>query len=44
VISASDIPHANIPIVEDQNANVLLLEGMLRAAGYDFIASTTDSR
>ena len=39
---ASDILHGNILIVDDQEANVLLLERMLRGAGYDCITSTRD--
>jgi adenylate cyclase len=40
MVSASDILHANILIVDDQAANVLLLEQMLRGAGYTSVAST----
>ncbi|MHB1581020.1 MAG: putative bifunctional diguanylate cyclase/phosphodiesterase [Acidithiobacillus sp.] len=43
VLSASDIINASILIVDDQDANVLLLERMLRGAGYASIASTTAS-
>lgn len=39
-ISSSDILHGNILIVDDEKANVLLLEEMLRRAGYDAISST----
>jgi adenylate cyclase len=39
---ASDIFHGKILIVDDQEANVLLLERMLRGAGYDCITSTRD--
>ena len=42
VISSSDILHGNVLIVDDQEANVLLLEGMLRGAGYSSITSTRD--
>jgi two-component system, cell cycle response regulator len=40
MISSSDILHGKILIVDDQEANVLLLERMLRNAGYASIAST----
>jgi len=43
MISSSDILHSKILIVDDQQANVLLLERMLRGAGYVSIASTMDS-
>jgi PAS domain S-box-containing protein len=39
-ISGADILHARILIVDDQEANVALLEQMLRDAGYDNIDST----
>ena len=39
---ASDILHGSILIVDDQEANVVLLERMLRGAGYDRISSTRD--
>ena len=42
MISSSDILKASIMIVDDQGSNVLLLERMLRGAGYVSIASTTD--
>ena len=42
MVSPSDIFHGNILIVDDQEANILLLEQMLRDAGYDSITSTTD--
>lgn len=42
MISPSDILHSKILIVDDQAANVLLLDQMLQRAGYDCIASTTD--
>lgn len=44
MISPSDILHGKILIVDDLAANVLLLERMLRGAGYTCIASTTDAR
>jgi len=40
VIKDSDILKANLLIVDDQSANVLLLEKILRGAGYTSIAST----
>jgi adenylate cyclase len=42
MVSSSDILQAGILIVDDQHANVLLLERMLRGAGYASIASTMD--
>jgi adenylate cyclase len=42
VISPIDILHGKILIVDDQEANVLLLEQMLRGAHYTSIASTMD--
>ncbi|SRR5205823_1240229 len=42
MISASDILSAKVLIVDDQQANVLLLERMLRGAGYVSITSTMD--
>jgi PAS domain S-box-containing protein len=43
MISSSDILKASILIVDDQKADVALLEQMLRGAGYVAITSTTDS-
>ena len=43
-IAESEILHANILIVDDQEANVSLLEQMLREAGYDRIAATMNSQ
>lgn len=43
MISPADILHGKILIVDDLEANVLLLEQMLRGAGYDSITSTMDS-
>ena len=40
MISSSDILLGKILIVDDKEANILLLERMLRGAGYDSIAST----
>jgi len=42
-ISSSDILHGKILIVDDDRANVFLLEQMLRSAGYDAISSTMNS-
>ena len=42
MISSSDILHGKVLIVDDQKANVLLLERMLRGAGYVSITSTMD--
>src|ERR1700690_871162 len=42
MISLSDILHGKILIVDDQEANVMVLEQMLRGAGYVSIASTRD--
>ena len=42
MISSTDILHGKILIVDDQEANVLLLERMLRGAGYVSISSTRD--
>jgi adenylate cyclase len=43
MISPADVFHGKILIVDDQEANVLLLEQMLRGGGYDAISSTMDS-
>lgn len=40
MISASDILRAKVLIVDDKPANVLLLERMLRGAGYESITTT----
>ncbi|MBL0277191.1 MAG: response regulator [Anaeromyxobacter sp.] len=42
MINPADILHGKILIVDDQPVNVLLLEQMLRGAGYDAVSSTTD--
>jgi serine phosphatase RsbU (regulator of sigma subunit) len=42
MISSADILKAGILIVDDNLANVHLLEGMLRVAGYTSVHSTTD--
>jgi serine phosphatase RsbU (regulator of sigma subunit) len=42
VVTSGDILSAKILIVDDKPDNVLLLEGMLRIAGYKCVESTTD--
>src|SRR3984893_16806213 len=42
MISADDILHGKILIVDDQQVNVLLLDRTLRGAGYVSITSTMD--
>jgi putative two-component system response regulator len=42
MIKSSDILHGKILIVDDKEANILLLERMLRSAGYDSISSTME--
>jgi adenylate cyclase len=42
MVTTSDILRGKILIVDDQPANVLLLEQMLRGAGYTSVSSTTD--
>ena len=42
MISPADILSAGILVVDDKQANVLLLQGMLRIAGYTSIHSTTN--
>jgi signal transduction histidine kinase len=42
MVSASEILAASILVVDDQAVNVVLLERMLRGAGYTSIASTMD--
>jgi serine phosphatase RsbU (regulator of sigma subunit) len=42
MVSAADILNARILVIDDQEANVRLLEGMLRVAGYTSVESTTD--
>jgi two-component system cell cycle response regulator len=44
MVSRSDILAAKVLIVDDQEAGVRLLEGMLRDAGYTAVMSTTDPR
>src|ERR1700682_2002256 len=42
MVSPADILNARVLVVDDKVANVRLLEGMLRIAGYTFVESTTD--
>jgi serine phosphatase RsbU (regulator of sigma subunit) len=42
MVSEADILNANILVVDDKAANVLLIEGMLRVAGYTSFHSTTN--
>jgi serine phosphatase RsbU (regulator of sigma subunit) len=42
MVSPADILNARILVVDDLEANVLLLKGMLRVAGYTSVESTTD--
>ena len=44
MIRTLDILNAKVLIVDDQEAHVLLLERILRGAGYTSIQSTTDPR
>ena len=43
MVSSSDVLNANILIVDDQETNVILLEQVLRGAGYGSVTSTLDS-
>src|SRR4026208_983071 len=42
MITSADILSARILVVDDKEANVRLIEGMLRVAGYTAVESTTD--
>ncbi|HUW36583.1 MAG TPA: response regulator [Rhodocyclaceae bacterium] len=44
MLETSEILSASILIVDDQDANVRLLEQMLRNAGYSHVSTTTDPR
>src|SRR5579864_3990968 len=44
MLSSVDILNARILVVDDKEANVRLIEGMLRVAGYRSVESTTDPR
>jgi len=43
MINSADILDAGILVVDDKDANVSLLKGMLRIAGYTSVDSTTVS-
>jgi serine phosphatase RsbU (regulator of sigma subunit) len=42
MVTSADILKAKILVVDDKEANVKLIEGMLRVAGYTCVQSTTD--
>jgi hypothetical protein len=42
MVSSSDILHAKVLIVDNEEVSALLLERLLRGAGYVSITSTTD--
>jgi serine phosphatase RsbU (regulator of sigma subunit) len=42
MVTPADILNARILVVDDKQANVQLIEGMLRVAGYTSVRSTTD--
>src|SRR5271155_3595261 len=42
MVSLADIRNAKILVVDDKEANVRLIEGMLRVAGYNCVHSTTN--
>src|ERR1039458_8031153 len=42
MVSSAEILNAKILVVDDKEANVRLIEGMLRVAGYACVHSTTD--
>ena len=42
MVTSAHILSAKILVVDDKEANVLLIEGMLRVAGYTSVESTTD--
>ncbi|MGD1095946.1 MAG: SpoIIE family protein phosphatase [Bryobacteraceae bacterium] len=42
MVTSADILEAKILVVDDKEANVRLIEGMLRVAGYTCVQSTTD--
>jgi PAS domain S-box-containing protein len=44
MLAESDILNASVLIVDDQEANVMLLEQLLREGGYTCVASTRDPR
>jgi serine phosphatase RsbU (regulator of sigma subunit) len=44
MVTSADILNAQILVVDDKEANVRLVEGMLRVAGYTSVHSTTDPK
>src|SRR5471030_1287903 len=42
MITSSEILNASVLIVDDQESNILLLEAILREAGYTHVSSTMD--
>src|SRR5580700_4667595 len=42
MVSVADIRNAKILVVDDKEANIRLVEGMLRVAGYTSVHSTTN--
>jgi serine phosphatase RsbU (regulator of sigma subunit) len=44
MVTSGDILNARILVVDDKEANVRLIEGMLRVAGYTSVDSTTDPK
>src|ERR1700689_3831242 len=42
MVTSADILNADILVVDDKDANVRLVEGMLRVAGYTSVDSITD--
>src|SRR5277367_5529716 len=44
MVGPADILNARILVVDDREANVRVLEGMLRVAGYTSVESTTDPK
>jgi serine phosphatase RsbU (regulator of sigma subunit) len=42
MVSSADILNARILVVDDKDANIRLIEGMLRVAGYTCVESTAD--
>src|ERR1700720_1597417 len=43
MVTSAEILNAKILVVDDKEANLRLIEGMLRVAGYTSVQSTTDS-
>src|SRR5258708_9187248 len=42
MVTSADILNARILVVDDKDANIRLIEGMVRVAGYACVESTTD--